>query len=109
MVGDGINDAGALALAHASASPAEGTDLAQAVADVVLAGRLLMPLPRAIAAARRAARISRGSLLMAGAYNVLAVPAAIAGLVTPLGAAFVMATSSLLVIGNALRAEGRAD
>ena len=105
MVGDGINDAGALALAHASASPASGTDLAQAVADLVLGGRNLLALPAAVAAARRARRIARGSLLMAGTYNIVAVPAAVAGLVTPLGAAFVMATSSLLVIGNALRAE----
>ena len=104
MVGDGINDAGALALAHASASPAGATDLAQAVADIVLQGERLMALPETLAMARRAMRISRGSLLLAFGYNLVAVPAAVAGLVTPLGAAFVMATSSLLVIGNALRA-----
>ena len=104
MVGDGINDAGALAIAHASASPADATDLAQAVADVVLQGERLTALPDALALARRASRLARGSLGLALAYNLVAVPAAVAGLVTPLGAALVMATSSLLVIGNALRA-----
>ena len=108
MVGDGINDAQALALAHASASPAGATDLAQAIADVVLQGERLMALPRTVSLARRAVRLSRGSLGLALSYNLVAVPAAIAGLVTPLGAAIVMATSSLLVIGNALRA-GRVD
>lgn len=108
MVGDGINDAGAMAGAHASASPADATDLAQAIADVVLQGQQLMALPEAIAVARRAVRLSQQSLGLALSYNVLAVPAAVAGLVTPLGAALVMATSSLLVVGNALRA-GRMD
>lgn len=108
MVGDGINDAGALAVAHASASPAEATDLAQAMADIVLQGERLMALPDAVATARRSVRIARGSLGLALGYNAVAVPVAVAGLVTPLGAALVMATSSLLVIGNALRA-GRVD
>jgi Cu2+-exporting ATPase len=104
MVGDGINDAGALAAAHASASPAGGTDLAQGVADLVLQGERLSALPEAIALARRAVRLSRQGIGFALAYNLVAVPAAVAGLVTPLGAAAVMATSSLAVIGNALRA-----
>ena len=104
MVGDGINDAQALAAAHASASPAAATDLAQAVADVVLQGERLMALAEAVAFARRAMRLSRGSLGLAFFYNVAAVPVAVAGLVTPLTAALVMATSSLLVIGNSLRA-----
>ena len=107
MVGDGINDAGALAVADASASPAGAIDLAQAVADVVLQGQRLAALPEAVATARQAMRLSRQSLTLALAYNVVAVPVAVAGLVTPLGAALVMATSSLLVIGNALRAGRR--
>jgi Cu2+-exporting ATPase len=104
MVGDGINDAGAMALAHASASPGEGTDLARQVADLVLQGGRLMALPEAVTRARRAMALSRQNIAMSLTYNALAVPAAVAGLVTPLTAAAVMATSSLAVILNALRA-----
>jgi Cu2+-exporting ATPase len=104
MVGDGINDAGALALAHVSAAPGTGTDLAQSASDLVLRGGGLAPLPLAIRVARRAERIMRQNIAFSFAYNVLAVPAAVAGLATPLVAAAVMASSSLIVIGNALRA-----
>jgi Cu2+-exporting ATPase len=108
MVGDGINDGAAMALADSSASPGEGTDLARQVADLVLQGNRLLALPEAVARARRAMRLSRENLAMSLAYNAVAVPAAVAGLVTPLLAAGVMATSSLAVILNALRAGRRA-
>jgi Cu2+-exporting ATPase len=104
MVGDGINDAAALALAHVSACPATGTDLAQAAADFVLRGDGLSALPYAIRAARRAQRLARQNIAFSLAYNVIAVPAAVLGLVTPLLAAAVMASSSIVVILNALRA-----
>ena len=109
MAGDGINDAAAMGLAHASASPGGGADLAQDAADFVLRGGGggaggLLPVADAVAVARRARRIARQSLGFSLFYNLVAVPAAVAGLVTPLGAAVVMATSSLAVIGNALRA-----
>ncbi|MDW8399611.1 MAG: heavy metal translocating P-type ATPase [Acetobacteraceae bacterium] len=109
MVGDGINDAGALALAHVSAAPGTGTDLAKSAADLVLRAGGLSPLAAAIRIARRAERIARQNIGFSFAYNLVAVPAAIAGLATPLIAAAVMASSSLIVIGNALRAgaEGR--
>ncbi|MFC7691209.1 hypothetical protein ACFQY5_18180 [Paeniroseomonas aquatica] len=64
-----------------------------------------MALPEAIQAARRAQRLAQQNIGFSLAYNLLAVPAAVAGLVTPLGAAAVMASSSLVVILNALRAE----
>jgi P-type Cu2+ transporter len=103
MVGDGINDAAALAAAHVSAAPAEGTDLAQAASDFVLMGGGLLPLAEAVERARLAQRAARQNIAMAFGYNIIAVPVAIAGFATPLIAALVMATSSLAVIGNALR------
>lgn len=107
MVGDGINDAAALAAAHVAASPAGATDLAQTTAHIVLQREGLAMLPDAIRLARRAQILARQNIGFSFAYNVIAVPAAIAGLVNPLIAALVMASSSLIVICNALRA-GRA-
>ena len=104
MVGDGINDAAALAAAHVSASPAGATDLAQTTADIVLQREGLAVLPDAIRIARRAQILARQNIGFSLAYNLIAVPAAIAGLVNPLIAALVMASSSLIVIGNAMRA-----
>lgn len=104
MVGDGINDAPALALAHASACPAGATDPAQAGADIVLRNEGLAALATAVRVARRAQRLSRQNIALSLSYNLVAVPLAVAGLVTPLLAAVVMATSSLAVILNALRA-----
>jgi Cu2+-exporting ATPase len=104
MVGDGVNDAAALALAHVSASPAGATDLAQTAADLVLRSEGLAALPAAIVTARRAQRIARQNIAFSLAYNVVAAPSAVAGLATPLVAAAVMASSSLIVILNALRA-----
>ncbi len=105
MVGDGINDAGALALAHAAVAAPGAQDIAQGAADLALRGEALMALPEAIHAARRAQRLAKQNIAFSLAYNLVAVPAAVAGLVTPLGAAAVMASSSLIVILNALRAE----
>jgi len=104
MLGDGINDAAALALAHASASPAGSTDLAQAASDLVLRAEGLSALPAAIRTARRAQAAARQNIAFSLAYNLVAVPMAVLGFVTPLLAAVVMATSSLAVILNALRA-----
>ena len=104
MVGDGINDAAALALAHVSACPGDGTDLAQTAADLVLRAEGLSTLPAAIRTARRAQRLARQNIAFALAYNAVAVPLAITGVVTPLIAALVMASSSLVVTLNALRA-----
>jgi Cu2+-exporting ATPase len=104
MVGDGINDAAALAAAHVSASPAGATDLAQTAADLVLQREGLAMLPAAVRIARRAQAIARQNIGFSVAYNVVAVPLAVAGMVTPLIAALVMASSSTIVVLNALRA-----
>lgn len=107
MIGDGLNDAPALAGAHASLSPASAADIAQTAADAVFQGDRLAPVLEAIAVARLSGRIARQNLGFAMLYNLFAVPLAGAGLLTPLIAAVAMSCSSLVVIGNALRA-GRA-
>jgi len=103
MIGDGLNDAPSLAGSFVSASPASGADIAQTAADFVFQSDRLEPIAAAIQIACRSRRMVTANFALAAGYNVLAVPLAVAGYVTPLIAAVAMSTSSILVTLNALR------
>ncbi|HVJ55331.1 MAG TPA: heavy metal translocating P-type ATPase metal-binding domain-containing protein [Aliidongia sp.] len=103
MVGDGLNDGPALAAASVSMSPATAADLSQTVADLVFQGSRLGPVATALAAARAARRLIRQNIALSIGYNLVMVPLAMLGWVTPWLAAAAMSGSSLLVILNSLR------
>lgn len=103
MVGDGLNDTPSLAASTVSMSPASALDITQNTADIVFQGKLLQPVLTTWEIARFSQKLVQQNFVLALAYNIFAIPLAVAGFVTPVIAAIAMSSSSLLVIGNAMR------
>ena len=103
MIGDGLNDGPALAAGYASMAPGSASDAGKNAADCIFLGDRMMPVVQTIRMARRTQAIVRQNFIAAIGYNIIAVPLAFLGFVTPLVAAIAMSGSSLIVVGNALR------
>ena len=103
MVGDGLNDAAALARAHASMAPGLAADVSQTASDLVFTSERLDSVVTAIRVARTSRTLALQNFAFSALYNAVAAPMALLGLVSPFVAAIAMSSSSLVVSLNALR------
>lgn len=103
MVGDCLNDAPVLAAADISIAPGTAIDMAQNAADIVFMGDKLAPVYEAYTIAQKTQKLVKQNFTLAVLYNIVAVPLALSGMVTPLLAAIAMSGSSLMVIANSFR------
>jgi Cu2+-exporting ATPase len=103
MVGDGLNDAPSLSSATISMSPTSAMDITQNAADIVFQGDKLQPVLTAWQTACFSQKLVQQNFVLAIGYNIIAIPLAVLGYVTPLVAAIAMSSSSLIVIANAMR------
>ncbi len=103
MIGDGLNDTPSLAAAHSSMALSSAASATQSAADIILVGDRLLPALEALAIAKKARKLIKQNLTFSLVYNVIALPIALFGGLTPMIAAILMSSSSLIVMLNALR------
>jgi P-type Cu2+ transporter len=103
MVGDGLNDSAALKSAFVSMSPGQALEITQTASDMVFQGDKLFPIVESYRIARFSNRLIKQNLTLSLAYNVITVPIAMMGLATPIIAAIIMSSSSIVVVMNSLR------